>query len=519
MRVPSTIFAQPHLECKLVDWARTVIAEAVAVRHQINRRPDDEHHEGRLISKLWATAWKACPKESGCFVNPFQFEHEFSKALFRWCFEYLGESSAFQGRLALASLHDVVRSDCWIAYQAAMLDQANFWNGWGDFQEVNDPPEPTDPDEGACPVYPVATSETGTWTGYAEATPIASIAANEPDWTHLINLANMPANWWSAVSASGIDIRATNDQNIFIPLDLIEFNKSGNTGLAAVKLSQSSTPQAIRLWVGNGSAVAVNNCSTYGKYQAYDEHWRGFWPSGGGDDRTQWLQHMTARPTSAPPNVGGAAGPIGNTATDYDGISDYCLSTVRLNEPYPLTLVAAADFNSTNGTPPNSPNRRTFLGVASMALQWFYDEARAVMLQVFRPGGGYTTSSAPTPGTWRLYSGHVQNLGYRRAYINGAAASFDTDVLPSSSFYDPPDNYPVIGSRARPSDSTKTLATADEADIILNEPFYGKLSLVSMHSTFRSQEWVQYFTAMLNQGTFWGGGWSWTADSNSLSQP
>lgn len=428
-------------------------------------------------------------------------------------------SNSFQGILALASLHDTARSDCWISYQADMLDQATFWNGWGEFVEVNDPPTTPDPDVGACPVFPSEPAETGTWSGYAEMTPIATIAANEVDWTHLIDLANMPNDWWSAVASDGIDIRATDDQNIFIPFDLIEFDSSAMTGLIAVKLSQSTTPQAIRLWVGNGSAVAVGNCASYGPYQAYDQYWLGFWPKGGGNDRTQWLQHMEARPTSAPPTVGGSTGPIGNTATDHDGVSDYSVSTNLANAATPVTFVSAADFNSTNGTPPDSPNRRTMIGQSGIALQWFYDEARACLRQVLRPGGAFTTSSAPTPGTWRMYFGHAQDPGYRRTYINGTAATFDANTLASSAYFSPTADAPAIGASISNDDPTQTLVELNtEANIVLADPFYGKLSLVSVHSTYRSQEWAQYHAAMLDQATFWGSSWAWTASSSSLPQ-
>lgn len=175
--------------------------------------------------------------------------------------------------MALVQVHDAARSACWVAYQAAMLDQSTFW-GWTEVVEVNDPPTTPDPPDdvydGACPVGEVAVSETGTWSGYAEATPPAP-TATLLDFSHWIDLSEMPANWWSAVNNDGSDIRATDDSDQFLPFDLVNFDSATTTGFLVVKCHQFvDTQTTIRIWVGNATAVDVDTCASYGQYEAYD---------------------------------------------------------------------------------------------------------------------------------------------------------------------------------------------------------------------------------------------------------
>jgi len=422
-------------------------------------------------------------------------------------------SSSFLGNLCLCQIHNAARSDTWIEYQWSMLDQAAFYQ-IGNWQQVNEPEPAPDPDDTACPVFPVNPTEVGTWAGYVSLTADVAPSVALPDYTHLIDLANFPADFWTNVLSSGQDIRVTNDENVFLPFDLIAFNKTAETGLLAVKYSALLTPSEIRVWVGNASAVSVGVCASYGRYSTYDQYWYGFWPDGSGNDRTQKLNHLTARPSASPPTAT-ATGPIGNSATTYDGVGDYCIANTNNLTATPMTMVAAVK----QPTDTNTSDKRAIMGATSNILEYRVDDERYATYQYNRTGGAFTAADAPNPSTWRLISGHIQTQGYRRTYIDGDAASFDSDVLPASPYSISGSDATVIGATLiHDTPGTKVGGAAEDSINVLS-PFYGDISLASIHQTFRSQAWAEYFAAMLDQSTFWGGAWTWNADSNALPQP
>lgn len=431
--------------------------------------------------------------------------------------------------LSVAQYHTTARSEAWIAYQSQMMVQPTFWNGWGDFQEENDPPTPPDPDVEACPSGIVPVVETGTWSGYAAATPIATYSTSESNWSHWVDLSRLPNDWWTAVLSSGQDIRATDSVNIFIPFDLVNFNKSAKTGFAVVKLSQTTTPSQIRLWVGNATAVAVSACAAYGKYAAYDQYWGGFWPNGGGNDRTQYLNHLTMRPTvgvEGPAVTGDATGIIGVTATNYNGYDQYGVADTNALVDSPLTFIAVAKHPANNGDPDFDPDaafdgppilpRRVMIAASNSILEWRPNDNRAATTRTAQTGGAFSEVSAPG-GSFRHYAGLLQTVKARQTYINGD--DFEINVLGTGADQNYGADSVVVGSAlARFPQTWERVAGAEEFEVQPFQPFYGDLCLVSMHSVFRGQNWVKYQNAMLTQATFWGVDWAWTAQSSSLPQ-
>lgn len=417
-------------------------------------------------------------------------------------------ASSTTAEICLAQVHDTARSACWINYQYQMLDQVDFWNTWGAFVQVNDPddinpPDPAPADTTTCPTGFVTPVETGTWSGFCSATPDPP-ASNMNNWVHWIDLSDMHASWWSAVSTSGNDIRATDQLNRFIPLDLIEFNKVANTGFACVRLNQSDgVAQQIRLWVGNATAITLTRCAIYGRYRVYDENYVGFWPSGGGNDRTGNQNNMTAVGAT----VGGVTGPIGNTATNYSG-STYSTDVISAAiDSYPTTM--AAVIRTTNFTQQ---------GAIISAVRSQFQSHDTLMHKAGSAPGRYScranditydavSTTTVSSNTWTHECGMSENNVRRSIVVAGGTQFFSPlQSLPSRSF-----SRISIGARR-----------TGGGDIFWN--FTGDIGLVSVHKTLRATDnsWAAYQAAMLDQNAFYnlgGSTWAWTAQVSSLPQP
>lgn len=410
--------------------------------------------------------------------------------------------------LCLAQVHDAARSECWINYQYQMLDQDDFWGDWSDFVEINDPdeidpPDPPPDDTVTCPTGFVTPTETGTWSGYAEATPDAP-TANLPNFVHWIDLSDMPASWWAAVASDGHDIRATNEANIFLPIDLIEFDSVGMTGFAAVRLNQlAGSPAKVRLWVGNATAITLTVCADYGRYRVYDSNWLGFWPDGGGTDRTSYQNDMTAVGAT----VGAVTGPIGNFATSYNGSTQY--STLLISPSlgsYPATLAAVArttDFTQTgavvSAVRTQYLSHDTLVHVPGTAPVRF----RARANNKTHDAVSLTTVSS---NTWTHECGIAANNITRNVIVAGGT------------LYASPKKSLSLRTFGRLSVGARRTGSGE-----IYWPFAGDICLVSAHNTVRATDnsWAVYQAAMLDQNNFWnlgGSTWTWTAEVSSLPQ-
>ena len=399
----------------------------------------------------------------------------------------------YDGSVALIQIHDTNRNSAWINYQSAMMTQSTFW-ALAAFVQVNAPVVLTF-NEAACPSGVVPVVETGTWSGYAAATPDAP-SSSLLNVLHLIDLDAMPASWWSAVASDGHDIRATNANNLFIPFDLIDFNYAAQTGFAVVKLNQySEGASQIRLWVGNATAVTVSACSAYGRYATYDPNVKAFWPGGSGTDRTQWL-NTTA--TLTPDSTG----PVGNTATDYTG-TIVAMADANIPATVPYTLIAAAKI--TGGTlfqdqtifsiTSETTDAASILKTKASASPARYVSRRATGAEII--AGNSTTITA---GNWWLQSAVAFGSTVRSVLVNGGGTSEATVESASVEGL----SRATIGGQTLPDDSTFNL-------------FDGEISLVQLHAVARPDAWVDYQYDMFNQTTFWNT-WAWTASSSALPQ-
>ena len=441
---------------------------------------------------------------------------------------------------SFVQFHTVERNDNWINYQASMFDQASFWGSWSTFVEVN--PGAGDPvyDEDACPLGEVAVTETGTWDGYVELTPPANILALN-DYTLFIDLSVMPTDFWAAVETDGVDIRATDQDDLFLPFDLIEFDSAANTGLLAVKLAPNdSLITDVRIWAGNSSAVAVNACARYGQYQAYDSSWLAFWPAGSGNDRTQNQNHLTSQSTAAVD----AAGPINNQGTPYNvggslGTAPADISHVIIDrvskyadgsaEPFASFSIVAAvkrgsGLNATNyptgiiaavGEPivPVTDSNVTFnpvyTGMAMLYRAYSFSRVQTRVGPLL--GAGFVdayngvSATGALPETWFAAGcGHNQRFAF--AEVNDSTSDTQAEKLSN-----PTDKVLVNigGLHAFGSTTNDTQA--------LYSPFAGTLSLLGLRTSATSPEFIAAYHDMLDQATLWGTP-TWSASTSTLPQ-
>ena len=408
----------------------------------------------------------------------------------------VGLDAEYAGDAGFIQVHKVARNSAWIGFQGSMLtNQPTFWGTIPAWVEVN-PFVPPSYSEIACPSGIVTPVEVGTWSGYAAATPDTP-TESILNVLHLIDLSAMPASWWTAVASDGHDIRATDANNIFLPLDLIDFNSTADTGFAVVRQNQyDSGASQIRLWVGNATAITVSPCALYGQYGVYENSTYGFWPGGSGVDRTQWLNDTT----NLTPD---ALGPAGNEATTYSGALA-AMASAELPSTVPVTLIAAAKISS--GTLFGDETLLSLtseLSDAAIALKTSAS-ATPARLVMRRPTGteiiaGNTASV--TAGNWWLQSGVAVGSTQRRVLVNGAGT-------PESTI-----EGATVTGLTRATIGGQTLPDGTEFNL-----FEGDLSLVQLHAAAKSDAWVLYQYSMLNQTTFWNT-WAWTASSSALPQP
>src|SRR5690606_12553620 len=99
----------------------------------------------------------------------------------------------------------------------------------------------------------------------------------------------------------------------------------------------STGEQLLRVYPPQEANASVAAGDTYGQYAAYDSAWVGYWPDGGGNDRTGGEYHLTAYGSVS---VGAATGKVG-AATAYNGSSQYCEIASGLGvSSHPVTMMA-----------------------------------------------------------------------------------------------------------------------------------------------------------------------------------
>lgn len=111
------------------------------------------------------------------------------------------------------------------------------------------------------------------WTRRVKVTVDHSwVAENLTDFPIYINLASLPAGFFSAVKSDGGDIRITKTDGVSeVPFDLVNIDTSAKTGELYVKgdlLTASDT--SFYIYYGNAGASAYSVSSTYGRNKVWD---------------------------------------------------------------------------------------------------------------------------------------------------------------------------------------------------------------------------------------------------------
>lgn len=342
-------------------------------------------------------------------------------------------------------------------------------------------------------------------TGYASATPDAPGGAIT-GFTFCVDLADMPASWWT--EAENVDATRgrvfRNDGTTELACDWVAYDHAGNTGKLRFYDDAAASPTTYRIYppVAANATVAVGD--TYGQYAAYATHWEGYWPDGGGTDRTS--HGITASAASAGnPTIGGASGKDFGTATTYDGSNDYCDAgdVDALDNIGNLTWMTWAKVNS-GGSP---------AGLDQMCGKWSTAGGNGMVLILSNSygtddvlwggaSGTYmqTTGNILPANTWTHLAGWFDGgqsppANRLQVYVNGSgtAASKATNGNPPTTT--PSTTYPVRFG-------------ADEAG---NRTFPGDQADIQVHSVSLSNDWRAYEYAQTNDNTGFWNTWSWTA--------
>jgi hypothetical protein len=208
---------------------------------------------------------------------------------------------------------------------------------------------------------------------------------------------------------------------------------------------------------------------------------------------------------------GGATGPIGNTATTYDGVDDYGHVTPAVagrippNEPFLLSAVVKP-ANITTKMASVSLNRSVFLGHSTLVHN---ESSTPVRLEVRADSqiAVATSDVTVTPASgWYHTVGWARDNRLRGCIVNGDGpdAASEANIHTHS--------YTRLSIGARLSGTTPEVYW----------PFAGDITLVHVHNTIRALDnaWADYQYSMLDQATFWQvAEWTWVAEVNALTQP
>lgn len=139
------------------------------------------------------------------------------------------------------------------------------------------------------------------WSTVATAT-MPQPASNISGFTHILDMSELPVQFWQDVQESGDDIRVLVN-NAPVPFDLLPgtFDKFNREGTLLFKADVGpSHGQTVQIYGGNPEAHLTANDKTVLQYNAYGSSVAAFYPTGDGTDRT-----VHGRDLSTPRNIAG----------------------------------------------------------------------------------------------------------------------------------------------------------------------------------------------------------------------
>lgn len=331
-------------------------------------------------------------------------------------------------------------------------------------------------------------------TGYATAV-VSNPSSDLTDFTLMIDLSSLPNDWWSAVNTSdGTKGRVTKNNGTELAADWIEFDSTNHTGWVRVLWSgtlASSGTQILKLYPPMSANSSYGLDDQYGGHDAYDTYWRGYWPDGGGTDRTTYENNGTA---GASITIGDSSGPVG-LATHFTGATDSRITLANnssLNIAGNITVLTLAK-------PTLISSYGVMVGGWSDTSPYPGYGLSAANNNSFASWNGSSFSTAPsnvwTTGSW-YQVGYVNDNSADTYYVNGASVSSNSSRVNPTSY-----------SGARALGSTPTGLHL----------YSGYLQQIEVHAINRSAAWIAEEYAQLNSNeSFWG---SWTWNSGLIGNP
>lgn len=303
---------------------------------------------------------------------------------------------------------------------------------------------------------------------------------------------NHSVGWWAAVDTEdGAKGRCyLNSDETELATDSIDFASTG-TGqrriyIGTVLAASSDASRAVRSYPPNTENTSYLATDTYGQYNAYDSNWAGYWPAGGGTERTSNELNLTGFGSII---EGDSSGKIGS-ATSHNGSTQYSSANIAAITSRPATLLGWF-------LPDIGPSDMTMVGVANTgsSSDWVIlstdDNNGANEITIWERSGGtgrpydgnYITSA------WNFAYGTLVSETSRFVSLNNQTAIENTTPIPTPSDL----NSTAIG---RLNDSSP------------GRYFNGLLQEQQIHDVVRSSSYIsQEYSQTNDNATFWG---TWT---------
>jgi hypothetical protein len=197
-----------------------------------------------------------------------------------------------------------------------------------------------------------------------------------------------------------------------LAIDVIDVDTTADTFILRVGPVDTSAVSALDLYWRYGSTAVSQTGSA-----AYDSGWAGYWPDGGGTDRTGNALDLA---TNGGVTIGGGTGKVGS-ATQYDGVDDYTESATDVGGIPTVSMIGWVFRRETDdggyaaiGTSSTSGDR--FPGVRLDALS----ELRAVSGDSLNYAYRNSSTSSLPLNTWEHVAANITADVHPDVYIAGA---------------------------------------------------------------------------------------------------
>ena len=336
-------------------------------------------------------------------------------------------------------------------------------------------------------------------TGYDTTTP--DVPGSElTDHTFFVDMSELSTGaneWWDTVETDGDDIRVTDSSDMLLPIDLIKFDHGARTGLLAIKRTAKVSPEEFRIWCGNSALIKPPVGDPNGQYAAYDSNYKGFYPDGGGNDRTINANHFTM--VNSPTVSTGGSAISGFDSTTYNGSSQYgIVKSTDFNTGEPgtasLTCLVNVDANDNDGIYLGLGYSNVF--TTDTHKRSFYCRRGDLSLDlktIIRSKSGNTNTAQVTStlanATWGFSAGTIDII--------------ICDIRKNGVGLDTANQFSTTGSH-------DILTVGIQPQLFPNDNhFDGLVSAIGAHTVKRPGNWTLYQHAMLTGQTAFWNTWTW----------